>query len=275
MDIFAAARGNVTYLEDGLQTLLGAKPASETVLRQFAQQVENQGCVSINMRQSVLISFLSLGRHQNIYEWADYRARMSGRSPDAVMRERLGSYYEQRIAFDNHFDHGRQFRYGALNIGGLGTTAYGEFATCLDNRSFAVGAELAYLRTDSLKTYLLPGPAVDEVTLCTELAPHSHRQFLAVLKLAAIIPLEPAPRWPVLLCSCDDYVEAIFTAEVTWKDVAQVRMGRSDHELLFEYAFNSFREPLSEADRSLVNGFVLILQKLEEYGIPLEVVDEA
>ncbi len=190
------------------------------------------------------------------------------------MRERLGSYYEQRITFDTHFDHGRQFRYGALNIGGLGVTAYGEFATCLDNRSFAAGTELAYLRADSLKTYFRPGPVVDEAILCQDLAPRSHCHVLAVLKLAAVIPLQPALRWPVLLCSRDDYVEAIFTAEVTCQNVSQVRIGRSDYELLFEYAFNSFREPLSEADRSLVDGFVLILQKLEEHGIPLEVIDE-
>jgi hypothetical protein len=77
------------------------------------------------------------------------------------------------------------------------------------------------------------------------------------------------------LCSGDDFVEAIFVGETTPADLEAVRMLKSDYDLFFHYAFEEFRERLSEVDRFRIDDFVMMLNHLEKWGIPLEVVDDA
>lgn len=100
-------------------------------LEVFAARVQATGRVSINMRPSALTGLIAGGRHQNVYEWADEQSRLSSRPTIEILQEKLGAYYRRRIHFDDAFDQGRQLRYGALNIGGLGPQRYGQFCTVL------------------------------------------------------------------------------------------------------------------------------------------------
>lgn len=274
MDLFAVAADNAGSLErqfDSLKSNL--TPTKANSLTRFAERVKQDGRISINMRQMVLISFLTFGKHQNIYEWAQSRAEKSTKSVEEILREKLEEFYERRVAFDRHFEQRERFRYGALNIGGMGTTDFGEFCSVLADHVSSGRREVAYLRSDSLKTYLLPGPTVDEAAIRRDVAPHTHRQHLAAVKHASEIPVLSEDQWLSLLCSNVDFVEAIFAGDITLGDLEAVRMAKSDHNLFFHYAFEEFREKLGDADRFRVDGFVMILQHLEQRGIPLEVVD--
>ena len=52
-------------------------------------------------------------------------------------------------------------------------------------------------------------------------------------------------------------------------------MSRLDHEVYFEYAFEEFRERLSEPERCLIGDFVTALKLLDQRAIPLKVVNYA
>lgn len=271
MDLFASAAVNADALFQRFNSLMdGTAEEARPVLRQFAQKVQDEGKISINMRLSVLLRLVSLGEHQNVYEGADSQAAQSSLTREEILRERLGSYYERRIAFDRHFERGEQLRYGALNLGSLGALRYGEYCAVF-SPAFAAGlSELAYLALDSLNSYMLPGPAVDVDRLQQDICLHSHRHYLATLKYAADVCCLPEELWSGLLCSQADYIEAIFVGNLQPESLQVVRMPQVDFEIYFHFAFEEFRGRLSEFDRSLVESFTLTLSHLQRQAIALE-----
>ena len=140
------------------------------------------------MRPSVLTGLIAGGRHQNVYEWADEQSRLSSRPIMEILQEKLGAYFRRRIHFDDTFDQGRQFRYGALNIGGLGPYRYGQFCTVLRMEFVTPNDLTAYLMRDSLRTYMPTEIDVDTASLQCEVTTHSHVQYLAAVKHSAEIP---------------------------------------------------------------------------------------
>ena len=276
MDLFALAVANGPKLEQQFAGLRSKLPTPEVeVLARFASYTESEGRVSINLRQTVLIEFLTFGRHLNIHGWAKERARLSGRSAEVLLRERLGAFYERRVAFDNSFDRGHEFHYGTLSTGGLGAKQYGEYSTVFADGGLVERCQVAYLRCDSLQTYVTPELQVDLLTLGGDVASQENRHLLAALKMGRRVCTCPEERWHSMLCSGADYVEAIFVGDATPADLERVRMSRIDYEGFWHFAFESVRNKLSDAERSLVEGFVLLLSLLRQKNIPLEAVDDA
>ncbi len=212
-----------------------------------------------------------MAKHQNIYEWAEGRAARSTKTAQEIIRERLGTYYERRMAFDGFFARGTELRYGALNVGGAGASRYGSYCSVVKD----IGAprfQLAYLRADSLSTYMLHGPTVDSAAVERDAAPHEARHHLAAVKHVADVVSRPDAAWPAILCNNDDYVEAIFVGELAADDIECVRMTKADHEALYDLAFEDFRTKLGKADHLEIDTFVVILDELTKRGIRLEVV---
>jgi len=272
MDLFAIARNNGPRLVADLNAATGAlSTADRPALERFAKRVEDEGRISINMRQGVLLSFLVSGRHQNIYEWAAARSARSTKAAPDIMREQLGPYYERRTVFDGFFARGDELRYGALNIGGAGATRYGSYCSVVKDAT-ARALEVAYLRADSLRTYMVPGPAVDGAAVEADAASHPARHCLAARKHAGAVVRTADAAWPALLCNDDDYVEAIFHGDLAADAIECVRMTGADHEALYEFAFEEFSIRLSKAERLEIDTFVMIIDALDHRGIRLEVV---
>ena len=276
MDLFTIAAENVPTLEDQFESLISSlAKADAEALGRFFQRLEQEGRVAINMRQMGLLSFLTFGKHQNIYEWAQLRAEKSSRPREEVLREKLGELYEKRVTFDVAFEEGEKFHYGALNIGGLGASHFGEFCIVFKEDPFTADIKIAYLESDSLKSYILPGPAIDEDRLRRNTAPHSHKQHLASLKNAGEITTTLEDEWSSLLCSENEYVEAIFVGDVPSKSAETIRMAKVDYDDLFGSAYEDFSQGLENSERFRIDTFVMILQHLEAHGIELETVDNA
>ncbi len=229
--------------------------------------------LSVNLRQIVLLRFLALeGEYRNIYEWADDLARRSGQPRDELLRQKLRTHYDRRIAFDGFLDDGELFRYGALNLGGLGASHFGPY--CLVFReTFAVGlTELSYLLADSLATYLLPDGDVDEDSLRRDACPHSHRQLLAALKYGIEATRLAEGLWPGLVCSENGFIEAIFLGNPAPGDLQTVRMEQLDYDLYSSLLVDAALDRLGGSDRYLVEEFDTVLRLLEKHSIALEMV---
>lgn len=274
LDLFALAKSNEQQLEQQYTLMLSnARRDEADSIRLFAESVIFDGRVCINMRQMDLLAFLDFGRYLNTYESADVDVAFSKKSVTDILREVLEAFYERRIVFDRFFSRGNEFYYGALSIGGAGATYYGNFCVVLKDERFEASTDVAYLRSDSLLEYMEAGPAVNIRAIGEDAATHSHKQYLASLKHARTIPRLGSSEWPRMLCSATDYMEAIFTGEVSPKDSEAVRVPGVDFRRLFNLAFDENRRNLDVAERYEAQSFVMVLRHLKELGLPLQEVE--
>ena len=96
-----------------------------------------------------MVYFLQQGERKTIYDVAASDAASGLMTVDDVLRKKLGPWYERRIDFDARFVGAKDFRYGALWMGGAGCTGYGDF--CIVFATVAVAR--AYVREDSLSGF--------------------------------------------------------------------------------------------------------------------------
>jgi len=175
------------------------------------------------------------------------------------------------LAFDSFFESGLEFRYGALNIGGLGASRFGEY--CAIFHEGPAGCIHGYLKGDSLNHYMAVGPKVDEDLLRVDCATEALKHMLLTLKHASEATAKPAANWPEMICNADCYAEAIIVqGDLKAARLSCVRIGKVDFDLYFEYAFREFSERLSELDRYRVDAFAQIDERLQALGISWETV---
>jgi hypothetical protein len=271
IDIFALALVNTASLESRLRSLLDSLQANEGLtLEQFTAFVTQNARISINMSRETLNSFLSLGRHRNIYEWADQQSLLSGRDKEEILKEKLKDYYERRVSFDQSFLEGKAFRYGALNIGGVGLISFGDYCLVFKLSIPADPQKAAYLANDSLNYYMPVPFAIAEDKLSADLALHSHRGFLAALKHKTSVCVVPPDEWPCITCSDSGYIEAIFVECPNRDDLECVRMSVERYQELVDLSFEDYRRDLPEGERAIIGHFVMILEQLNFHNINLE-----
>ncbi len=177
MNLFQLAVQNDPNVRTQFDEMKNRSTDGRRQLEAFTDRVQETGRVSINMRPSALTALVNGEGQRNVYEWADEQSRLSLRPKNEILQEKLGAYFRRRIHFDDAFDHGRQFRYGALNIGGLGPQNYGQFCTVLRSEFLAPNDSVAYLMRDSLRTYMQTEVDVNTARLQREVTTHSHVQY--------------------------------------------------------------------------------------------------
>lgn len=270
MDLFEIARANALSLSEQFDNLKrNAEPCHAVKLLSFAKKVLDRGCISINMRPSVAAELLTDGRYLNMHQWAEEQSALCGRSVEQIMREKLGPYHDRRLAFESTFSRGQDLQYGALNIGGTGTTHFGQFCVALSQSFPPVHDDVAYLKTDSLTGYVDGSGRMSETGLRKDVAPHSHRHCLAVLKHAADIPRCGEDEWANMMCSDHSYIEAIFVAEVSREFIQEIRLAADEYTRLWNLAFSDFTRELNEGEHALVHDFVVILRASAEHSVTL------
>jgi len=271
MDLFEIARENIAALERRTAEMHAHCPAGDPLaaaMIAFTDLIRTAGRISINMRPWVLSRFLSRGHYQNIYDWAAEIAALCGRPRDALLAEKLGSYLTARRTFDDAFADGLCFRYGALNVGGAGPSRYGQFCIVARPEYPDDGRGAVYLAGDSLSLYITPQDGLREDRLRQDATPQTHCHCLALLKHHGDLD-RPADAWPFLLCSDDDYLEAIFVAPFTPAQVQEVRIAAAEQQTLWELAFDSFSRKLDAGERALGQDFVDVLTLLPELSLNL------
>ncbi len=221
------------------------------------------------------MKFLALDSYKNIYKWASRTSAVSGRGTSEIIEEKLDAYYPKRQGFDEMFENSHEFNYGALNIGGLGAQAYGDYCVVLSDNFAMTAKDLVYLQSDSLNEYVNDFGEVDVSRLASESSTHEFRNFLAGIKLGNQIATVDESAWPSTLCSKRDYIEAIFSAEVRSGSVKEIRIAQFDFELYFMFAFENFRRHLGEADRYIIDNFTTILDLVDQQGLILTRIDIA
>ncbi len=179
VDLFSIAKKNADNVYKAFNDAITGLPDNEAKqAREFAQWVEAEALISINLRLFVIAELLCGTPYRNIHEWSQEQATLSGRTKDEILRERLKHFYEKRMTFDHAFEMGEHFRYGALNAGCLGLSAYGAYCAVLTYDFQQSLNQSAYLPDDSLESCFSNANTFDHSILEQSAAPYSHRHWL-------------------------------------------------------------------------------------------------
>lgn len=273
MNFLELCERNETHLSSLFDDLLNnADGAARPLLVEFADVVAKKGRIGVNMRPMVLLDFLVTDRWLNIHQWAKKVSTRGGKPIRDLLREKLRDYFDRRMAFDGHFESGLEFRYGALNIGGLGAHRFGEYCAIFRQEALA-GCGFGYLKGDSLNHYMAVGPRVDEDRLQVECATEGQKHILLTIKHSSEAGTKPSHQWPDMVCNPDCYAEAIIVkGDLKAGHLSCIRIGKLDFDLYWEYAFLEFSERLSELDRYRVDSFAAIDERLQVLGVSWETV---
>ena len=216
LDLFAIARANADAVQAAFESVVASmRPEQAALVQEFAAWIEAETSIAINVKLFVIVEFLNGGRYQNTYEWAREQSRLSGRSAEDALRERLHKFYEKRVTFDRAFKDGEKFRYGALNGGRAWLPEYAPYCVVLSRNSMTSLSDIAYLPGDSLKICFKADGAFNTTVIESRTAPHTHRHLMAANERATDIPLANKPDWPELVASSDRYFEVVFIVVAT------------------------------------------------------------
>ena len=272
LNLFETARAN-TAIATEMFNQLAAQISEEQdlLLRDFTAWVDAQGLLSINVGLLVAVELVNGKKHQNIYEWADEQAELSARPRETILRERLRDFYDRRVTFDSALDDGESMRYGALNAGGVGATAYAPYCLLLSRTLQENIEQLAFLPGDSLKICFDSDGHFAPALLKTLVTPPACRSFLVAReRIKEILNSEPAV-WPSLVISHDRFFEAIFIADVSVEAIDSIRVSQVEYDRIWDLAFANFGRKLGDAERALVHDFVQLKRAVVDRKIKLEV----
>jgi hypothetical protein len=133
-----AATGS-TKLVKNCQTVIDIDATGK--INQFYTWLARKMALSVNAGPDTLIKILQLGKYQSAWEFS---------ATEADAMKHFGSRSGHRKIFDETFEHGKRFKYLAVNAGNMGLPAWGKFAVILKMDYFE-DDKLAFLACNSLR----------------------------------------------------------------------------------------------------------------------------
>ena len=233
------------------------------MLGKFSNIISKKWDISINLRQSAINNFLNVGVYKNVYE-------LKGESEEEL-KKHLGDFYKSRLIFDNTFEEGKKFKYGALNIGGLGIMKYGEYCIIIKKEQSEQYSTLTFIKEDSLNYVDDSGLNIE--ILCQEIANKECVNYLASQKHENDLKEKPFEEWASMICCDQNYIETITIDDILDEHIQNVRMSKEDYNLYFDYLFEDFTSKLSENEKYRLEDFRKMQILLSQKGIELEIID--
>jgi hypothetical protein len=281
MDIFCMGDQNSGNLRERYESLRRKyeSQGNASILDSFTEFVEEKWTVSVNMDLLAIYDLLISGKYKNVYEVKGELAQELRRheglgvSLESALKGHLKSYYRPTTAFDRAFKNGEKFRYGALNIGGLGAYKYGEFCVVFGKKQVREYSALVFIKQDSLK--YVNSNVLDIEQLLQDTANKECIHLLVALKHEGYIESTPDHRWPSMVCCSEDYVEAITTDDILDIHIGTVRTSKKFIKPYFDNLFRFYAsEPLDDFTKYELSLFRYMLRFLDERGIELEELNE-
>ncbi|MCD4678077.1 MAG: hypothetical protein K8S18_19100 [Desulfobacula sp.] len=218
------------------------------------------------------------GIYKNVYELKKEReedlkpVRELEIKTEQVLKKHLGNYYNSRLIFDNTFEEGKKFKYGALNIGGLGIMKYGEYCVVIKKEKSEKYSTLTFIKEDSLNYVGESGLNIE--ILCQDIANRECVNYLASQKHENDIKEKPIEGWASMICCDNNYIESITTDDILNEHIKCVRISKNDYSLYFDYLYEDFISKLSEIKKYRLEDFRNMQILLNKKGIKLEIIDD-
>jgi hypothetical protein len=286
MNIFDIANQNLDSLKTRYKLLKEKYEDQDNfgIFSKFVKLVKDKWSISINMRQGVLNNFLIAGKYKNVYEVKKEqggelrKVRKLEISEEQAVKRHLKDYYKSRVTFDRTFEDGAKFKYGALNIGGLGLKKYGDYCVVIKREQSEDYTSLALIKEDSLN--YVEEDHLNIERLSQDIANRECVHTLVALKHENDIEGIPTDELASMICCNECYVEAITTDDILNKHIESVRMSKKDYHLYYDYLYKNFLSELSTSElsdivkRYWLEDFRNMQELLTKQGIELEVIDE-
>jgi len=249
------------------------------ILSNFVKLVKNKWAISLNMGLGTLNIFLIAGRYKNVYE---LKKEQGGKLTEVrkleifdeqAVKSHLKSYYRSRVTFNCTVEDGEKFKYGALNIGGLGLERYGEYCVVIKRKQLEEYPSLAFIKEDSLK--YVEEDSVNIERLSQDIANRECVHALAAIKHEKEIGKIPFDELASVICCDECYIEAITSDKIENGHIGSVRMSKTDYARYFiDYLYKDFTSEISEDEMLKLRMLEGIIKLLDAWGIKLEVIDE-
>lgn len=142
-----------------------------------------------------------------------------------AFRRRQRGWYVRRVRFEALWLHGRQFVYGALNAGGMGTEGrYGPFCVVIGDPGSCAPAALAVFPANSAERYCSSAGIVDSDRAREEAVAWSDRAALATMQRAREALATSLRDWPRVICDRHRFLEAVLAPAPPLSRVDGVRV---------------------------------------------------
>ena len=278
-NIFEMGDKNSDYLKSQYDLLKQTYQNSLQDLEAFVELIEKEWTISINMKLLAIHDLLVLGNYENVFEYYESieEAFDIKISLDKALEIRLKSYKPKRMAFNSCFNDSERFKYGALNIGGLGISMYGEFCVVLKKSEIERYTSLVFIKEDSLNEYVDVNCNVDCNRMSKDVANRDHVHFLVAIKHQGSIKTIQKHQWAKMICCNEQYVESIIQDDVINDHVEVVRISKEDHKRMYKIMYDTvYIKPKSKIKAELFGKEFKLLKDvkilLEQKGIRLEVI---
>lgn len=278
-NIFEMGDKNSDYLKSQYDLLKQTYQNSLQDLEAFVELIEKEWTISINMKLLAIHDLLVLGNYENVFEYYESieEAFDIKISLDKALEIRLKSYKPKRMAFNSCFNDSERFKYGALNIGGLGISMYGEFCVVLKKSEIERYISLVFIKEDSLNEYVDTNYNVDYNRMSKDVANRDHVHFLVAIKHQGSIKTIQKHQWAQMICCNKQYVESIVQDDVINDHVEVVRISKEYHKRMYEILFDTvYKKTKSKIKAELFGKEFKLLKDvkilLKRKGIRLEVI---
>jgi hypothetical protein len=285
-NIFEIGDRNSDYLKSQYDLLKQSYQGSLQDLEAFLELIEREWTISINMRLATISNFIKYGIYQNVNEFINEIEKYSDKDQQSskASNDLQKTKVDKRAIFEQTFEFGENFRYGALNIGGIGVTIYGEFCVIFKRSKVKEYSSLIFIKKDSVKgDYVDNKGCVDFTKLIQDTANKENIHLLATLKHEEDLKQIPDKKWSCMLCCETDYIEAITHNDINNDHVDIIRISKKDRYEPFKtimdmrYDENKARNMTEKDKKAIYNQAELlreVIDVLAQKKIKLEVFDE-
>ncbi|HIJ83974.1 MAG: hypothetical protein HW380_1372 [Magnetococcales bacterium] len=269
LDLFALAKDNDNNVERQFLEASAGTSLQAEALSTMSQQILYSGKVTKNMHLGVLGDLLVNGKLENVHAWA--RNKAGSGNPLDWLKEKIGwaySWHERRMLFEGYFVNGQEFLYGALNIGSLGATHYGNVSIVIDD-VFLQNSPVTYLEGDSLELFLDSNDQLILPTLKKSISSQTQRHHLMAFKHRFRLDGTPQEDWPKMVCSKNEFVEVIFLQPLERSHITRVLIDAEFYNRLQDQ-LEAINFQLQEEVPPELATYVQVIEVLKKYNIRLE-----
>ncbi len=233
------------------------------IINSFIDIINSEKTISINVELASLYEILSSEKYLNVFEL--------GYSEDSIKKRynNLSPYYKKFKLFIDMFDPEKKIKYGALNIGNLGTRypGFGSGQICI---IFKKGFTEKILNGFCLKTFSLNYYKNDgtfrEKKFKEDISNWEDVHKLAFFKHSNDIHREKMSNWPFMVSNTKGWLEILIFNEILMEYFQEIRI---KDKLLnhLESLIRKDDQNLEEMDLIIKRQFILITKKSERLGI--------
>ncbi len=194
----------------------------------------------------------------------------------ALFADRQAEHLDGREGFEDLWEHGRRFVYGAVHAGGAGVESFGPVCLVLSDLARQKPDALGVFPQDTVQRYADASGSVDGSRALSEATAWADRAALAVVERAAAA-LDCTPReWPELLCSDDGYLEVDVAGPLSLEAIAHARIPDAKRVQLERLrAADLLGESISDVERAEARLYDVLHRWRRRNGMTIEGVPSA